>query len=110
MAVSHGQRVAAILIKRQDLLRQSLRFLAEDQEVTWPERGFSIRPFDLGRKEKESSFILRLQESVEIIPIDDIDMLPVVKAGPFQMLVGRRKTKRPDQMHGCIGSSAQSGD
>ena len=108
--VGHGQGIAAFMIKLQDLCRQSFGLFAEDKKIPRMKAGLGVGCRDLGGKEKKPGFRLGRQELIKIIPVSDINKLPVIKTSTLQVLVIRGKSQRSDQMENGMGRPAQSGD
>jgi len=108
--VLHRDGDAAILIILQNFLRQSLRFLTENEKISTPEMYRSIGPLHFFRYEIEFVFVVALQELIDILPIDDIDVRPVIEPGPLKITVIGTEPERFDEMENGIGSAAESCD
>ncbi|GAB6191687.1 hypothetical protein JCM39068_14360 [Desulfocastanea catecholica] len=48
---------------------------------------FAVYFSDFGGKEKEFKFFLGLQKYVEVFPMANVNMLPVIEAGTFKMFI-----------------------
>ncbi len=106
IGVGHGQGVAAIYVKTDYFCRQPSGFAAEYQVVPRAKNGIGVWGVDLCAEEEQLLLRLSFQKTVQIVPVHDGNMPPVVKAGPFQVLVVDVKSQGFDKVEICIRSAA----
>lgn len=108
MGILHGDGVAAIPVELQDIIRQALCFLSKNEKAARLEGGLDIAARHLGGEEEELQFALCGEKGVEIGPVADGDVLPIVESGSLEMLVIQGKPQGMDEMEHRVGCSAES--
>ena len=108
MGILHGDGIAAISVELQDVIWQTFGFLAKNKKTARLEGGLDIAAHHLGGEEEELQFALCGEKGVEIRPVADGDVLPVVKSGPLEVLVIEGKPQGMDEVEHRIGRSAES--
>ena len=83
--------------------------LAENKKIPGGVFRLCIGPVGFLCKEIELSFILLSQEIIQAVPVNNLDMLPVIKSGPLEVLVISAESQRFHKMQDSVGRAAQPG-
>ena len=86
MGIAHGDRQAAVTIQRENVFRQAFCLLAKDQHGAGSKPRLCIGSGCFCGQKKETALVLTTQKGLEILPVVDPDLGPVIKPGPFAMI------------------------
>lgn len=109
MRIAHRDGVAAVAVEGKRLLRQALGLPAKNKEAAGAEGRLPVRPLGLGREQEESALVLRGEKCVQVRPMADLYLRPVVQPGPFQMLVVKAEAKGMDKVQDGVCGAAEPG-
>ena len=108
--VDHRDPHAAVGIPHQDVLRDTARFLAEDDVRAVGVGDLAVDMPRLGGEEKVFSAFCFFKEIVDTVVVGDVDEIPVVESRAFEVAVGDLKAERTHQMQSGAGGGAGAGD
>ena len=108
--VGHGDGVGAIGIEPQDLVWQSLGLLAKHKMVAGPEPALPKGLLGLFAEKKKPFFVLGLEIGVEVRPVPDGNVGPIIESGPFQVPIVGGESQGVDEMEHRVRRPAQPGD
>src|SRR5512133_121926 len=106
----HRDGKAGIRIGLQQLLRQALGLLAENDIITRLEADVKVVAGYFCAEVVKSAGGGRGPQFIQILPVTDIDKLPIIQAGPFQVAVVGGKSKLTHQVQTGTRGCAQTGN
>lgn len=106
----HRDTVGSILMGVEEFLGKPTSLRTEDEEILFLKVSLRIGNFRPLGKEKEPTAPLFLKKVLPGVVQADIDVLPVVKAGPLEMLVVDFESQGGHEVERRIGGGAETGD
>ena len=108
--IGHRDSIASLRVFVQKKFRQPLCFFAKDQEVSWVETGLGVGSTGFFAEQEQTFQGLTVDKGCKAWPMDNRDVLPVIKSSPFQVAIIGAETQGVNQVQGGVGGSAQAGD
>ncbi len=81
----------------------------KDQTVTRPEAGLPQGTADLGGEEEETFFVRSFEKFVQIGPVTDPYLGPVIQASAFEAAITGTEAQGMNQVQGRVRGPAQGG-
>jgi hypothetical protein len=94
----------------QEILRKTFGLLTEEQIAVIVVLGFGMAPGCFCGKAPHFGHIISGKEVLQILVVENLHHMPVIKTGPADSLLGDVKTQRTDQMKPAAGGGAGAGD
>lgn len=106
----HGNAHAGVRMLPQEPFGKSRSLLAEHQHTLRriPHLGIAARRF--GREKEKLSVCVLFEEFGEIFIVKNLQLIPIIKTGAFQMPVGDLEAEGLHQMQGAAGGGAGTCD
>ena len=106
IVVLHGNGITALMVQRKNFLIKAPGLATKDQSAGWAELCVEIRCIGFSAKKEEQILVLGAEICVQIRPMPDPNMGPVIEACSFEMPVIGRKSKGMDEIKCGIGRPA----
>jgi hypothetical protein len=95
----------------EQAFRKAFRFSPKNKIVLWLELGVPIVPIGFGSKKKASSWGARSRfKGVQVFPILQIHLMPIIHSGTAKLAIVHRKSQRLDQVQPASGCQTKTGD
>jgi len=107
----HWNTNTAVLVGREQILREPFCFSAEHEKITALKSRFVVRALALCRQKRIiRTRRLRPLEGVKGIPEFQVYVVPIIKTCPFQLPIFQRKAERLNQMQSRLRRQANPAD